>query len=311
MGICIDIRCVQPDTMSEVAEDFSQYTDVFIDDAHALPMTGEPNWKDMYHSLFSSLWKRDSHCYILLDPEMQDYRGCIPHYLHYFSKEIQSMTREHRCIRRQVVKTKILGKILRNSSRICQFIGANLGDNIEELKNIRNLPEDGAHLYIIEDLGETKDFLLHHNGGEGEQFEKDSHQHMYVPPFSCRDINDLQQKKFDKGDLDAATIKTLVNLNLLLRASLKGFVSDEHKEEDYSEDEEEENGDGERDDENPNKEEGDDRANPFSCRAMANMLQRNMDHKDDLDSAAVKKVKTLKLLLQTALKGSVHAERGD
>ncbi len=127
---------------------------------------------------------------------------------------------------------------------------------------------------------------------------------MYLPPFSCGDmINALRQKTFDNGDLDAAAIKTLEKLKLLLRAALKGSVYEEHKGEDYSEDEEEENGDGEWDDENPNEEEEDDRAKPFSCRAMANMLQRNMDHKDDLDFAAVKKVKMLKLLLQTALKG--------
>ena len=309
MGICIDIRSVQPDTMSEVTEDFSQYTDVFIDDAHALPMTGESNWQDMYHSLFSSLWERDSHCYILLDPDMQDYRGCIPVN---FSKDIQGMTREYRFIRRQDVKTKILGKILRNSSRICQFIEANLGDKIEELKNIRNLPEDGVYLYIIEDLSKTKEILLPHKGGEGQQFEKGSHHRMYVAPFSCGDmINGLQHKTYNKGDLDAAAITTLEKLKLLLRAALKGSVYEEHKEEDYSEDEEKENGHGERDDENPNEEEEDDRAIPFSCRAMANMLQRNMDHKDDLDSAAVKKVKTPKLLLHTALKGSVHEEHGE
>ncbi len=72
---------------------------------------------------------------------MQDYRGCIPTN---FSKEIQRMARKYRFIRREDVKIEILGKILRNSTRICQFIGANLGDEIDELKNIRNLPEDGA-----------------------------------------------------------------------------------------------------------------------------------------------------------------------
>ncbi len=150
MGICVDIQTLRLERRDTMNEDyFCQYTDVFIDDAHALPLTGQPNWKDMYHSLFSSLWKPNSHCYILLDPDMQDYRGCIATH---FSKEIQSIARQYSFIRRQDVKTETLGKILRNSSRICQFIGANLGDELDELRCIRNLPEDGVYLYIIEDF---------------------------------------------------------------------------------------------------------------------------------------------------------------
>ncbi len=57
-----------------------------------------------------------------------------------------------------------LGKILRNSTRICQFIGANLGDEMDELLTIRNLPEDGAYLYIIEDIEKTKEIRLRRGG---------------------------------------------------------------------------------------------------------------------------------------------------
>ena len=308
MDICIDIQTVQVEKMDQVKGDFSQYTHVFLDDAHAIPLTGEPNCQGMYRSLFSSLSKQGSHCYILLDPDMQDYRGCIPSN---FSKEIQRMAREYHFIRRQDVKTEILGKILRNSARMCQFIGANLGDEIEELKNIRNLPEDGAYLYIIEDLAKTKKSVHHHGGGKRLRFQRACDYRMHVVPFSCRDMtNALQCKMYDKGDLDAAGVKTLKKLKQLFRAALKGSVYEEHGEEDSSNEEDEEDGDG--DEENkPDEEEKDDNVKPFSCRDIANVLQHKMDHKGDLNAAAVKKVKTLKLLLLAALKGSVYEEHGE
>ncbi len=229
MGICVDIRTVQLDMVKDVKEDFSQYTDVFIDDAHALPLTGQPNCQDMYHSLFASLWKPKCHAYILLDPDMQDYRGCIPTN---FTKEIQQIARTYHFIRRQDVKTEPLGKILRNSSRICQFIETNLEDGNDDLRNIRNLPEDGAYLYIIEDLNKTKEFLLQHK----RRLKHGDYYRMHIAPFSRGDIINALQREMHDGDFDAAALETLKILKLLLRAALKGSVYEEHEEGDDSDD---------------------------------------------------------------------------
>ncbi len=205
MGIFVDIRTVQ----LEMFEDFSQYTDIFIDDAHALPLTGQPNWKDMYHSLFDSLWKPDCHAYVLLDPDMQDYRSCVPTN---FSKEIQHMARNY-CFIRRDVKTETLGKILRNSSRICQFIEASMENEKDELRNIRNLPEDGAYLYIVEDLTKTKMELLKHWRG----LEEVDYFRMQTATFSHTDMaSALQHKRHDERDLDAAAVEILNRLKLLL-----------------------------------------------------------------------------------------------
>ena len=51
MGVCVDIKVIRPEMMTVIdGEYFSQYTDIFIDDAHAIPLTGKPNFQDMYHS---------------------------------------------------------------------------------------------------------------------------------------------------------------------------------------------------------------------------------------------------------------------
>ncbi len=174
IGICVDIKTLQPETMQEMSEEyFSQYSDVFIDDAHAIPLKGEPNWHEMYKALFASLQEPNSHACILLDPDMQDYRGCIPMN---FSKEIQTMARKYPFIRRQDVKTKTLGKILRNSTRICKFIGVNLLNEVDELRNIRNLPEDGVYLYITDDMVKRKELFLRQGDekyGENAKKERD------------------------------------------------------------------------------------------------------------------------------------------
>ncbi len=166
MGISVDIQTVQPGEIEEMSEkSFNQYTEFIIDDAHALPVTEHAICR-MYDSVFSSLSTPNSHVCIFLDPDMQDYRGCIPTD---YSKAIQNMVRKYRFIRRQDVKTESLGKVLRNSSRICQFIGANLESEMEELRNIRNLPEDGAYLYTIEDLSKTKDTVFRRRDEESEE----------------------------------------------------------------------------------------------------------------------------------------------
>ncbi len=219
MGICVDIQTVQLEKMEDV-NDFTQYTDVFIDDAHALPLTGKQNCQDMYHSLFSCLRNPNSHAYILFDLDMQDYRGCIPAN---FSKEIQSMARKFRFIRHQDVKTKTLEKILRNSSRICQFIGANMEEELDELQSIRNLPEDGAYLYIIDDVAISRK----NNDEDGDEEAAYN-----VRPFSCKDISNALQHKMQKLDFDIAAVETLLRLKELLRDALKGTVFEEQEDDD-------------------------------------------------------------------------------
>ncbi len=79
MGILLDIQIIPIESTEQLNKEyFHHYTDIFIDDAHAIPLQGIPNCRSMYDSLFSSLWRPNSHAYIFLDPEMQDYRGCIP-----------------------------------------------------------------------------------------------------------------------------------------------------------------------------------------------------------------------------------------
>ncbi len=152
MKILIDIQIIFVEATEQLNEEyFSQYTDIFIDDAHAIPLQGIPNCRSMYRSLFSSLWRSNSHAYIFLDPEMQDYRGCIPKDC---TKQIRNIALRQTFIKRQDVRTERLEKILRNSRRVCQFIQANfvedVGEDPEEIQGIRNLPEDGIFFFYIQ-----------------------------------------------------------------------------------------------------------------------------------------------------------------
>ncbi len=159
MRVSVDVMAMQTEKLLEMNEEyFSQYTDIFIDDAHTLPLAGKENWAGMYNTLFASLKKPNSHVYIFLDPDMQDYRGGIPKD---FSKEIKTMARINPLIRRQNVKTETLRKILRNSNRICKFLGANLEDDLGELRSIRNLPEDGVFFRFIEDTRAKTSLPIH------------------------------------------------------------------------------------------------------------------------------------------------------
>ncbi len=244
MGICVDIQTLKLETREQMNEEyFSQYTDIIIDDAHSLQLTGHPNWRGMYYCLFSSLRKPNSRAFIFLDPDMQDYRGCIPTD---FSKEIQNMARNYHFIRRQDVKTETLGKILRNSTRICYFIGVNMGHEMDELRNIRNLPEDGVYLYVIKGLAKTMELLCHTDNGGEEVDEKDSAEggvadkanNVKDKHYEQNEANDVEEGDDNageneedgskKGDLDAAAIKVLKKLKLLLQAVLKGTVYEEH-----------------------------------------------------------------------------------
>ncbi len=147
MDIFIEVQRVSVESTKQLTEKFfSQYTDIFIDDAHSIPLTGSPNCKAMYHSLFSSILKTNYRAYIFFDPEMQDYRGCIPENCAKLIRDIAVLT----SIKTRDVETVCLKKVLRNSYRICQFLKANMGDNnVEEIQAIRNLPEDGVYFFFI------------------------------------------------------------------------------------------------------------------------------------------------------------------
>ena len=126
---------------------FSQYTDIIIDDAHAIPVSGEPTKWTMYNALFSSLKNRRGNAYIFLDPDMQDYRGCTNDN---FTNQLETLAARY--VGKYHVKIDSLGKILRNSGRVCQFIKACLGtDNyVGELSTVRQLPEDGVFFHNIQ-----------------------------------------------------------------------------------------------------------------------------------------------------------------
>ena len=124
---------------------FSHYTDIFVDDAHAIPVQGHPkNWQ-MYNALFSSLQRRSAHAYVLLDPDMQDYRGCTPDD---FVTQLESLAGQY--VGKYNVQIEPLGKNLRNSRRICHFAKACTGkDDVDEYSTVRQIPEDGVFFYNI------------------------------------------------------------------------------------------------------------------------------------------------------------------
>ncbi len=135
------IECNSQQITELNASFFSQYTDIIVDDAHAIPVFGEPTSWTIYNALFSSLQKRSGHAYIFLDPDMQDYRGCIPEN---FVTQLESLAESY--VGKYKVQIEPLGKILRNSRRICQFTKACLGTGnyVDELSTVRQIPEDGV-----------------------------------------------------------------------------------------------------------------------------------------------------------------------
>ena len=141
------IETVNVERNEQVTEGcFSEFTDIFIDDAHTLPMSAEPNCQKMYDSLFATLQKTKSSLYIFLDPKMQDYRGCIPPN---FAKQIRSMARKYNFS----VRTESIGKVLRNSHHICRFVNSNMGDEeLEEIQAVRNVPDDNVFFFYIQGL---------------------------------------------------------------------------------------------------------------------------------------------------------------
>ncbi len=89
MGVSVDVQTIDKETLEQLDENyFRQYTDVFVDDAHSLPMEGDKSCQSMYHSIFASLRQKQCRAYIFLDPDLQDYRGCISSD---FTKQIRAM----------------------------------------------------------------------------------------------------------------------------------------------------------------------------------------------------------------------------
>ncbi len=128
---------------------FSQYTDIIIDDAHAIPVQGKSKTWQMYNALFSSLQKREGYAYIFLDPDMQDYRDCTPDD---FVTQLEALAGQY--VGTYNVETVPLGKNLRNSRRICQFMKACMGTAPPgELSNVRQIPEDGVFFHTIQGRG--------------------------------------------------------------------------------------------------------------------------------------------------------------
>ncbi len=151
-AICINlfesvIECNSQRDTDLSASFFSQYTDIIIDDAHAIPVVGEPTSWTIYNALFSSLQKRPGHAYIFLDPDMQNYRGCTPDD---FAFQLETLA--GRFVGKYNVQVEPLGKILRNSRRICQFTKACMGTGkyVDELSTVRHLPEDGVFFHNIQ-----------------------------------------------------------------------------------------------------------------------------------------------------------------
>ncbi len=132
---------------------FNQYTDVIIDDAHAIPVHGEPHTWQMYNLLFASLENRKAHAYIFLDPDMQDYRGCIPEQ---FVRQLRTLAEHY--VTEYGVTIERLDNILRNSRRICQFTKACMNtSNKDELCTVRQIPEDGVFFHNIQGSGVNQD----------------------------------------------------------------------------------------------------------------------------------------------------------
>ena len=139
------IEC-ESQSNTELSKSFSRYTDIIIDDAHAILVYGEPTSWAIYNALFSSVKKHQAHAYIFLDPDLQDYRGCMPD-----DFVIQLEALAGRYVGKYNVQMAPLGKILRNSRRICQFTKACMGKNdTDELTTVRQIPEDGVFFHNIQ-----------------------------------------------------------------------------------------------------------------------------------------------------------------
>ncbi len=198
MGVSAEIHTIELETIKQMTKEyFMHYTNVFIDDAHALPVSGDTNCQTMYDSLFSSLCNRDSHVYIFMDPEMQDYRGCIPVN---FSRQIGAMARKYPFLR-QEVRIEVLGKVLRNSHRICQFINSNIPDGeIGYVQGTRNLPNDNVFFsYIAPLFLPAFDLLLERESNLLERESNLSERGSNTPPL-LPDYDVLLQNGEDSDD---------------------------------------------------------------------------------------------------------------
>ncbi len=132
---------------------FSRYTDIIVDDAHSIPVLGEPSSWRMYNALFSSLQKRQGYVYIFLDSGLQNYRGCTPDDI---ATQLESLA--GRYVGKDNVQVEPLGKILRNSHRICQFTKACVDTcDVDCLSPARQMPEDGIFFQSIQGRDTNQD----------------------------------------------------------------------------------------------------------------------------------------------------------
>ncbi len=137
---------------TELNTKFSRYTDIIVDDAHAIPVFGETTSWTMYNALFSSLQKRPGHAYIFLDPDKQDYRGCIPGD---FVAQMEALA--GRYVGKHNVQIKPLGKCLRNSGRTSQSTNVDTGMYADELSTTRHILEDGVFFHNIQGKDTSQD----------------------------------------------------------------------------------------------------------------------------------------------------------
>ncbi len=190
--------------LTELGTLFSQYTDIIIDDAHAIPVSGEQQSWTMYNALFLSLQNRLGHAYIFLDPDMQDYRGCTPDD---FVTKLEALARRYVGYKLQV---EPLGKILRNSRRICQFTKAclGMGSCVDELTTIRQIPEDGVFFQNIEDRRETTTLL-----SRLSNLKEYNRQDITIPTENQEDkawVREMLKGKYATQDSTKSTVKHVV-----------------------------------------------------------------------------------------------------
>ncbi len=127
---------------------------------------------------------------------MQDYRGCIPEDCSKTIRDIAALA----LIRRWDVETVRLGKVLRNSYRICQFLKANMGDkNASELQAIRNLPEDGIFFFFIQTTVDTAKLTL----TPQPIYENEEHVQKKEPDCEDEIYEDMEEDFTDKGNKEA------------------------------------------------------------------------------------------------------------
>ncbi len=127
---------------------------------------------------------------------MHDYRGCISSD---FTKQIRKIALQYPFISRQDVRVECLGKILRNSQRIFQFVTVSLEEDIDDILRIRNLPEDGVFFCFIHDLSTTKECpIFDEDDDDDENWSDDTDDDAY--DYNSSDAREKGSEEEDKDD---------------------------------------------------------------------------------------------------------------